>query len=69
MPCTLILCLVSFYLVEVVFGSSPGVYNPELGYDVTCEEMIRITNKQFFLQLLPIVLCGAGFMFLLAHIF
>jgi hypothetical protein len=62
-----LLCLIGCYLIEVVCGSSPATSNPEIGCETDFSEPSRLTNKQFFLQFLPIIASMAGLLSLLAH--
>ena len=65
----LILCLIVFYVIEVVFGSHSGVHNAELGLDPKCKKFTHLSTKQFLTQLLPILLLIAGLLFLLSQVF
>jgi hypothetical protein len=47
--------LVILFVQEVVLGSSTEVYNAEIGYEAKCDRVTRITTKQFFTELLPII--------------
>jgi hypothetical protein len=67
MMTAVLLCLIGCYLIEVVCGSSPATSNPEIGCEADCSEPSRLTNKQFFLQFLPIIASVAGLLSLLAH--
>lgn len=67
MMIAVLLCLIGCYLIEVVCGSSPATSNPEIGCETDFSEPSRLTNKQFFLQFLPIIASMAGLLSLLAH--
>ena len=64
----LLLCIVTLYAIEVVFGSCSEVYNAELGGDANWGQGTRLTNKDFFLQELPMILCSVGFLFLIFQV-
>ena len=65
----IIVCLVILYTIEVVFGSCSGMHNAEVGFDANCKKFTPLSNKQFFTQLLPILLGIAGLLFLLSRVF
>jgi tRNA (adenine37-N6)-methyltransferase len=65
----LLLCFILLFAIEVVFGSSSGVHNAELGFDPKCIKFSRLSTRHFFMQLLPILLCIAGLLFLMARFF
>ena len=66
MMIAVLLCLMACYLIEVVCGSSLATFNAEIGCEADFGEATRLTNKQFFLQFLPIIFCSAGLLTLLA---
>ena len=68
MMIAVLLCLMACYLIEVVCGSSLATFNAEIGCERDYGEPTRLTNKQFFLQFLPIVFCSAGLLSLLARL-
>ena len=45
--------LALLYFLEVISGSSLGVYNPVIGFESNCENMQKLSNKEFFTKLLP----------------
>lgn len=67
MVVTMLLCLALCYLIEVILGSSLETHNAELGFDADFDEAVQLTNKQFFLQFLPIISMLAGLLILLAQ--
>ena len=62
------LCLISIYLIEVVLGTCAGELNPELGFSSNCDKLTHLSNRKFFTQLLPILLCIFGLLYLFANI-
>ena len=56
------------YVIEVVLGSRPGLYNAEIGNDVKCGKRTRLSNREFFFRYLPIMLGVAGSLFLLTQL-
>lgn len=63
----LVLCILIAYMIEVILGSRPGLYNAELGSDAGCGKRTRLSNKEFFFRYLPIILGIAGFLLLIAQ--
>ena len=61
----LVTWLIGTYVIEVIFGTCVGEHNAELGYDSCCMEVTRLSNRQYFTQLLPLLLCIAGLLVLL----
>jgi len=59
---------IAVYLCEVVFGSCTGVYNAEIGYVSNCEQIKKITQKQYFTELLPILIFAVGLPLLICNI-
>jgi hypothetical protein len=59
--------LVVMFIFEVVYGSSVGVYNAEIGYESSSDQLTQLPPKQFFLQLLPFALLCTGGVFYLLH--
>ncbi len=56
--------LVVMFIFEVLYGSSVGVYNAEIGYEVSSDQLTQLSQKQFFLQLLPFaLLCTGGVLY------
>ncbi len=49
----LLVFLALLYFIEVISGSSLGVYNPAIGFESNCENMQKLSNKEFFTKLLP----------------
>jgi hypothetical protein len=47
--------LVMLFLINVILGSSIDVYNAEIGYEAKCDQPTRLSVKQFFTELLPII--------------
>jgi hypothetical protein len=65
-----LLCIIVAYIIEVILGSRLGTYNAELGYselgnDGDCGTR-TLSNREFFYRYLPLMLGGAGLLFLLA---
>jgi len=60
--------LITAFLCEVVFGSCTGVYNAEIGYESNCEQIEKLTHKQYFTQLMPIIIIAIGLPLLLCNI-
>lgn len=67
MVVTILLCLALSYILEVILGSSLETHNAEIGIDVDLCITIKLTNKQFFLQFLPIVSIIVGLLALVAQ--
>jgi hypothetical protein len=67
-PLVVLLCITVAYIIEVILGSRPGMYNAELGRDVHCGKRTRLSYKEFFFRYLPIMLGVAGLLFLLAQL-
>ncbi|MBU0960880.1 MAG: hypothetical protein KKD01_06235 [Proteobacteria bacterium] len=63
----IVLYLVILFFVEVVLGSCADVYNSEVGYESSCVKVTRLTSKQFFTHLLPVILLFAVFPLLLSE--
>lgn len=61
----ILLYIVILYFIEVVLGSCANVYNPEVGYEGNCANLTKLSNKQFFLHLLPFILLFVVLPFLL----
>jgi hypothetical protein len=51
----IMLFLVILFVEEVLLGSSTEVYNAEIGYEAKCDQPTRLSAKQFFAELVPIV--------------
>lgn len=60
--------LIAAYLCEVVFGSCTGVYNAEIGYENNCEQIDKLTQKQYFTELLPFLIFAVGLPLLICKI-
>jgi hypothetical protein len=56
----ILLIVITFYVIEVVLGSSATVYNCEIGYESYCEEPKKLSPKQFFCELIPIFAGALG---------
>ena len=41
------------YFLEVISGSSLGVYNPAIGFESNCENIQKLSKKEFFTKLIP----------------
>ena len=54
------LCLIGGYLIEVVFGSCPEIFDAELGLIGTCNRRKRLSRKEFFCRYLPLTLAFTG---------
>jgi len=61
------LCLISIYVIEVVLGTCSGELNAELGFRPNCDKLTYLSNRQFFTQLLPILLFICGALYLLGN--
>ena len=59
--------IVILYLVEVYLGSSISVYNCELGKASEMRETTRLSRKEFFSKMLPLLLMALGLPLLLIH--
>lgn len=60
----LMYCAILFVL-EVLVGSSTGVYNAEIGSEATFDHVTKLSLKHFCFQLLPmIILLSGGFYYL-----
>jgi hypothetical protein len=60
--------LIVAHLCEVVFGSCTGVYNAEIGYESNCEQIEKLMQKQYFTELLPILIFAIGLPLLICNI-
>jgi hypothetical protein len=49
-----------FYLIEVVLGSSISVYNCELGEASSLPDKTRVSKREFFGKILPLLLAVFG---------
>lgn len=65
---TFLFYIIVAYIIEVILGSRPGIYNAELGTDVNCGKRKRLSNREFLFRYLPIMLGVAGTLFLLAQL-
>jgi len=61
--------IVLLYFTEVVLGSCEDVCNPEVGYEASCDNLIKLSNKQFFSYLLPFIFLFVVLPLLLVKIF
>lgn len=68
MLAVLLLYIVFLFFIEVVLGSSADTYYAEIGYEGGCKSFTQLPKKQFFTQLLPIILFFALFPFLLSEL-
>ncbi len=48
------------YIIEVLLGSCLGVYNPELGQESSYEENNKLSQREFFTELLPFFIAAVG---------
>ena len=64
----LVLYILITYMIEVILGSRPGTYNPELGQDAGCGKRTRLSNREFFFRYLPIMLGIASVLLLLSQL-
>jgi hypothetical protein len=64
----LVLYILFAYMIEVILGSRPGLYNAELGKDAGCGKRTRLSNREFFFRYLPIMLGIAGSLLLIAQV-
>ena len=55
------------YMIEVVLGSRSGLSSAELGFDAGCGGRTRLSNREFFLRYLPIMLGIAGVLTVVAQ--
>lgn len=53
--CVILLLPVILFVNEVILGSSTEVHNAEIGYEAKCDQPTRLSAKQFFTELLPLV--------------
>jgi hypothetical protein len=51
----ILILLVILFVEEVLLGSSTEVYNAEIGYEAKCDQPTRLSIKQFFTELVPII--------------
>ena len=51
-----ILIVLVLFVIEVMLGSCLDVYNAEIGYEAKCDQPSRLSMKDFFTQLLPVIL-------------
>lgn len=58
------LIVIIYFFIEVVLGSSVGVYNSEIGYVSEWQDTKKLSLKQFFFELIPIFAIALGFPFL-----
>jgi hypothetical protein len=55
------------YIVEVWLGSSSYVYNCELGKNSEMREKTRLSQREFFSKMLPLLLIALGLPLLFLH--
>lgn len=51
----ILIYLILLFFIEVVLGSRVDVYSAEVGFEAKCDEVSRISPKQFFTELLPFI--------------
>ena len=56
----LLLILGATYIFDVLLGSCVGAYNSWIGYENNCEDMKRLSHKQFFTELMPFIIFAIG---------
>lgn len=59
--------VITYFVIEVVLGSSVGVYNSEVGYESFFQNAKKLSLKQFFLELIPICMIPLGLLFLIQY--
>lgn len=64
----LVFFLIVSYFIEVVLGSHSRLFNAELGCDADSSKRMQLSNREFILQYLTVMLGIAGILLLLAHI-
>lgn len=61
-----VLYILLAYIIEVILGSRPGLFNAEIGKDAGCGKRIRLSNREFFFRYVPCLLGIVGFLLLIA---
>jgi hypothetical protein len=46
--------VITYFFIEVVLGSSVGIYNSEIGYESFFHNEKKLSPKEFFFELIPI---------------
>lgn len=65
----IVVCIVALlYLFEVVLGSSSSVYNCELGEASALPDKTRVSKREFFGKMLPLLLAVLGVPFLFTRL-
>lgn len=64
---TVIFIVSTLYIVEVHFGSSISVYNCELGKASEMRATTRLSQREFFSRMLPLLLLPLGLTLLCLH--
>jgi hypothetical protein len=64
----ILLFVIILYAIEVKLGSSVDVYNSEIGYESCCGEPKKLSVKQFFFELIPLLISVLGLPFFLLYI-
>lgn len=52
--------LIIAYVCEVIVGSCVGAYNAEIGCESSCDKLKKLTNKEYFTQLMPLIIVFVG---------
>jgi hypothetical protein len=58
--CTILLVLAVLYIIEVILGSSSSVHDAEIGLAPGPFVKERITSKEFFRKVVPLILLAIG---------
>ena len=66
---TVIAIIVMGYIIEVGLGSHVGVFNSFIGESPKNQDFRQINNRQFFMELLPLIIISIGFPLLLSFLF
>jgi hypothetical protein len=58
------LIVIIYFFIEVVLGSSVGVYNSEIGYVSEWQDTKKLSLKQFLFELIPMFAIAISLPFL-----
>jgi hypothetical protein len=61
------LIVIIYFFIEVLLGSSVGVYNSEIGYESSFQNAKKVSLKQFFFEFIPICIIPMSLLFLIYH--
>ncbi len=61
------LIVIIYFFIEVVLGSSVGVYNSEIGYESFFQNAKKLSLKKFFFEFIPIFIIPMSLLFLIYH--